>query len=264
MIKQGQLPKGSYSKILHDYNEHFSESPALKTTYTVASKKFLPITRIFTNKWNPQESKIDFMSTFSVQEWIKLDSSAKATHTLRACSACTTIHESASQSFPNGSKSHKKTKTPSVISISFSPNELSTPERFGSTLLAKGNSVCQAKYHKSVQTVLAETPRSRLVSKQNHRTRLFQKRKVLREIKNTVEKDMNTDSDMLVLQNRISWEKFDNVRKTQGLVNTENRKVDENAEETPSRKRKHGCKSVNLGINRDQLLQEAQSWQPNQ
>ena len=75
---------------------------------------------------------------------------------------------------------------------------------------------------------------------------------------------MNTDSDMLVLQNRISWEKFDNVRKTQGLVSTENKKVDENAEEMPSRKRKHGCKSENLGINKDQLLQEAQSWQPNQ
>jgi len=33
-----KLPKGLYAKILHDYNQQFADTPALKTTYTVASK----------------------------------------------------------------------------------------------------------------------------------------------------------------------------------------------------------------------------------
>ena len=61
--------------------------------------------------------------------------------------------------------------------------------------------MCQAKFQKSVQHVLSETPKSKLVLKPNHRKRLFEKRKVLREVKNTMGRDMNADSDMLVLQN---------------------------------------------------------------
>ena len=34
-----KLPKGLYAKILHDYNELFADTPALKTTYSVVSKK---------------------------------------------------------------------------------------------------------------------------------------------------------------------------------------------------------------------------------
>ena len=64
--------------------------------------------------------------------------------------------------------------------------------------------VCQAKFQKSVQHVLSEIPKSKLVLKPNHRKRLFEKQKVLREVKNTMDRDMNADSDMLVLQSRIS------------------------------------------------------------
>lgn len=81
--------------------------------------------------------------------------------------------------------------------MSFTANDLSSPEQFGLSLLAKGNAVCQAKFQKSVQSVLTETPR--LTLQPNHRTRLLKKRKVLQDIKNTLERDMNVDSDMVVL-----------------------------------------------------------------
>ena len=88
---------------------------------------------------------------------------------------------------------------------------------------------------------ITETPQSRLVSQLNHRTQLFEKRKILLEVNNAVERDMNADSDIVVLQNRISWEKFDNVCQTQGLDSTNQQNKDENT--TPSRKHKHGCES---------------------
>ena len=105
-------------------------SPALKTTYAVVSKKFLPITHIFKNKWHPNEAKIDFMSTFSTQAWLKLESAEKKAHTLRGCCACSTLHESASQAFPISSESRKKAKS-SAVSLSFNVDELSTPQTFG-------------------------------------------------------------------------------------------------------------------------------------
>ena len=117
--------------------------------------------------------------------------------------------------------------------------------------------MCQAKYGTSVQAVLVDIPSSKLVSKPNHRTRLSEKRK---EIKNTIQNEINTDSDMLVLQNRISWAKFDNVRKTQGL----RKSVLEKSEKTPNQKGKHGCNSENLLIDKNKLLQEAKVWQPGQ
>ena len=199
------------------------------------------------------------MSTFSTHAWLKLDSAEKEAHALRGCCACSTLHESASQAFPISSESRKKAKS-SAVSLSFNVDELSTPQTFGSALLAKGNEVCQAKFQKSVQNVLTQTPRSGMISKPNHRTRLFQRRNVLREIKNTVERDMHGDSDMVVLQNRISWDKFDRVRKTQGLSSTQNSETTT----TPSRKRKHGCNSQNINIDKDQLLNEANSWAPDQ
>ena len=242
--------------ILHEYNEHFAQNPAMKTSYKITSKKFLPITRMFSKRWSRQDSKEAFLATFSVQVWIKLDQAAKATHTLKSCSACSTVYEKESQEFPL-SKFRKVAKKPQV-SITFTPDDLSSPKQFGSTLLAKGNAICQAKYQASVQEVLVETPSSKLVSKPNHRLCLSEKRNILREIKNTVQNEMNTDSDMLVLQNRLSWSKFDNFRKTQGLSK---KSVPDNCTETPRRKCKHGCKSENIPIDTNKLLQEAKSWQ---
>ena len=202
-----QLPRGSYTKILQDYNKHFEDTPSLKATYSVVSKKFLSITHTFKNKWRPHKTKVVFISKFSPEAWKRLDSTVKSGHSLCGCHTCSTVHELESKSFPLSSKAHEKVKPKcSAISLTFTPNELATPERFGSTLIAKADQVCQEKFQKPVQTVLTETPRSRLVTQPNHRTRLHEKRKILREIKNTPEKDMHTDSDMVVLQNRISWD----------------------------------------------------------
>ena len=47
--RQHKLPKGSITKIFHDYKQHFSDTPELKSTYTV-----FPITKILSKTWSPQ------------------------------------------------------------------------------------------------------------------------------------------------------------------------------------------------------------------
>lgn len=95
-----KLSKGSYAKILHDYNQQFADTPALKTTYTVASKKFKAITKIFGEKWHPNQVKQEFLDTFCPEQWKSTDPLEKSKHTLRHCNVCKEKHESLSQSFP--------------------------------------------------------------------------------------------------------------------------------------------------------------------
>jgi len=66
MTKSFQLPKGSYSKIMRDYNayEHFSEVPKLQVAYSTAAKRFPTITWHFNERWHPAGAREPFLSNF--------------------------------------------------------------------------------------------------------------------------------------------------------------------------------------------------------
>ena len=229
----------------------------------MALKKFLSITKVFGNKWHPTHSKKEFLTSFSIEQWSSIETSEKAAHTLQACKICQTKHPAISQSFPLRSSKHKKLKSPE---INFTPQDLSNSIQFGSKLLKEADSICQTQFQKSVQQVIEETPRSSLITKPNCRVRQIRKRRILREIKENIQSDMNTDGDMLVLQNRLSWNRFDKVRKSQGLTGKKRKMImDENGQEVePVSKRRHGCTSANLNIDKEQLMEEAHTWQPDQ
>ena len=152
--------------------------------------------------------------------------------------------------------------------ISFTPEDLSSPENFGSKLLREANSISQAKFKKSIQQVIEETPKSRLASPTNSRARQTQKRQILREIKEVIQSDMNENADKLVLQNRLSWNRSEKVRKSQGLATKtrkrKGRRTGENREEQSAKKRRHGCTSSSLNIDKEQLMSEACTWQPDE
>ena len=172
---------------------------------------------------------------------------------------CKEKYEFLSQSFPLLSR--KKVAT--LPQISFSPEDLSSPAQFGSKLLEEANSICETHFQKSIEQVINVTPRSRLVLKPNSRNQLSKKRQTLREIKNQIQTDMNSEGDTLVLQNRLSWSRFDNVRKNQGLSGTKRKKPNDDTVE-PTTKHRHGCHPDTFTIDKDQLLREARSWQPNE
>ena len=257
---QHKLPHGSMNKILHDYNQHFADTPQLKSTYTTASKKFQSITKIFGKKWYPHGAREDLLTTFSPSRWESIDPQEKCQHILRGCKVCKDKYESHSYAFPLSSRPKKAAKP---VQISFSPEDISTPKQFGSKLLNEANSIYKTHFQKSVQQVITETPRSRLTSKPRHIQRQS-KRQILKDIKNSIESEMNTEGDMLVLQNRLSWSNFNRIRKSQGLSGTKRKRPTENDAEQPHTKRKHHHNFSKLQINKTELLQEAQSWKPDE
>ena len=75
--RNNKLPKGSISSILQGYNQQFSGTN-LTTTYNVAAKKFVPITRIVsTSRWDSSEAKQTYLETFSSQSWLTLNEEEK-------------------------------------------------------------------------------------------------------------------------------------------------------------------------------------------
>ena len=71
---------------------------------------------------------------------------------------------------------------------------------------------------------------------------------------------MDKTAATTVMGNRISWSKFDSIRK-QALCD-EVKKTDGTDTQNPPKK--HGCKPEALCVDKENLLQEAQSWSPTQ
>ena len=152
--KTKQIPSGSMIHIVREYNTHFNETPNL-TINSVASKKFPTITRNFSNRWHPSETKHLYLSTFSISEWNTLASEEKTNHTLRDCQVCQTKYQHLSMAFPG---TRRKPLTP--LQITFSPGDLSTPQQCGSNLLTEANSLTKHTFNKPVTDVIEQTPKS--------------------------------------------------------------------------------------------------------
>lgn len=61
-----------------------------------------------------------------------------------------------------------------------------------------------------------------------------------------------------MLQNRLSWETYNNIRTSQGL------KRRSDGDESEEKVRKHGCLATHLEINKQRLLDEARTWEEDQ
>lgn len=74
---------------------------------------------------------------------------------------------------------------------------------------------------------------------------------------------MDDSSTSVVMSNRISWRKFDKIRKSQILENSTTSSPNENVlsdDITPTPKRKHGSLTVLSETTKAALLAEAQTW----
>ena len=64
----------------------------------------------------------------------------------------------------------------------------------------------------------------------------------------------------IVLQNRISWWKYDKMRATAGITNTRKRVREQDENDMPPRKKKHSRHADNLIVDKEALLAEANEW----
>ena len=178
------------------------------------------------------------IAEFSPEAWSSLEETEKTQHTLRGCEVCKHKYAPFTHTFPSACHSNQ----PYTPTITFSPEDMKTPENFGAQLLAESNKLTKATYQKSGQDVIHESPKSHLVRKPTNKQRKSEKRKVLRDVRNTMQDDMNKEADSLVLSNRISWTTYNKIRTTQGLE----RRPESDGPVT--KKRKHGYLPTNLEI----------------
>lgn len=229
-----RFPKGSIPKILADYNHHFAGNENLKGTYSLASRKFPTISQRFNRRWNPKEVREEYLTTFSVTAWKKLSLEEKQQHTLHKCKACETQYQALSAAFPCKLGNKKKPL------IFFNEKDLLSPTRFGRKALQELNTLTEENFAKPVQDVLIDTPRSRLSKKPTSDERKRERRRVEREVRDDIQKDKDEHGDQLVMRNRISWNAYNRIRKTEGLVATPKRKCRRDEDLPTEKKRKHG------------------------
>lgn len=110
---------------------------------------------------------------------------------------------------------------------------LSTPENFRAKLLEESNNLTRVLYRKSAQDVLTETPKSHSTKKPRAKQIKTNRERIIKEAKNSIQEEVNKEADSLVLQNRLSWETYDNIRKSQGLK----RKLDGDKNEPNAKRR---------------------------
>lgn len=80
---------------------------------------------------------------------------SRGDHSLKGCQACKTRYSSVC--FPLTVQLSPK--------IVFSPSDMATPANFGTRLLAESNTLAKTVFQQSVQQIIEQTPKSKLVKK---------------------------------------------------------------------------------------------------
>ena len=82
-------------------------------------------------------------------------------------------------------------------------------------------------------------------------------------MKNGIATQKENQASELVLQNRISWRTYDRLRKAEGLATSSRKRLAERINDVEPRTKRR-CTNLlnNTVIDKENLLQEAQSWPP--
>lgn len=108
MTKGNILPKGVMPQIVREYNHHFSTEKGFQVSYSLASRRFPAICKLFHNKWHPKDMKGAYLTVFSTEAWKALSQEEQDEHTLRECKACQDKFAEFSKAFPVPTRRGKK------------------------------------------------------------------------------------------------------------------------------------------------------------
>lgn len=210
---QKKLSCAAIDKVVQDYNELFSEQgPSMNLSSSNIYKKIPSVLAAFNKKWHPQSQRNIYLDVFSIHAWTHLSQSEKSKHSLQQCSACQTLYSSLSKAFPAKNPPNRRLPV-----IEFSEPDLVSPSTVGKKALSELNNICVENFDKSAQEVLAETPRSKLTKKPSSQEVQSETRKTVRLTKKKIQQSTDESSLTTVMANRLSWRKFDEMRKSQTL-----------------------------------------------
>ncbi len=83
--------------VLNDFTTQFKH---FVIDLSTAKKRFPLVNKVFNKRWNPDDAKQTYLSTFSTKCWEALPESEKKHHTLRDCKACQSFYGNLPSLFP--------------------------------------------------------------------------------------------------------------------------------------------------------------------
>ena len=154
------------------------------------------------------------------------------------------------RAFPDKSSKAFSDENPTTV---FTKQDLISPTECGKKVLSELNSICQESFKESFEEVITKTPRSNLVLKPSSQMKQRATRKVIRTTKRAIQNTLDQTSIETVMASRISWRRYDLIRKRQALESAP-------ATTSPTTSRCHGSSKHLSEETKEALLQEAETW----
>ena len=200
--------------------------------------------------------------TFSPSAWKALPDAEKRQHRLQDCEACKRYYGDLTTLFPAKDPQSKVSTGQDENTVTIYTGRDATPKQVGKQVLNKLGPVVERQFGVTIQEVLTQTPKSHIIRKPTSAQKLREKCEMLRQVRDQIQSEYDRNDESFVMQNCISWNLFDKMRKNEGLEDktTRKRKAD-SSHILNSPKKHHGSRIENLEIDQDKLLQEAGEWQ---
>ena len=127
--------------------------------HKVCLRKIVHLRACFSRRWNPADSKAEYLKTFSLESWNSLSVASKQKHSLQSCTACDCNYSLQIAHIPIRSKSLKRK----------SLKNNSQQKELGWRILTELNPICKQAVRLDLSGVLIATPESGVQKKKTRK-----------------------------------------------------------------------------------------------
>ena len=221
---------------------------AQKSTYIEHCDKILAG---FSKQWNPLESRLEYLATFSTQKWKELPETERKHHTLSKCDACALLYRNLQEAFPlkpiyNG---------PPSLENMYSVSGTTKKEEVTTTRLALKvvNLHHEKKFGQKVtESVVKLCPKERLQKKPTAAEKRKEKRKLLRKVRDKENQALQDTSFTTIYAENESLSAYSRKRKAMCL--------ETQTTPQPKKKRSHIPNLSSVTWDKDAVLAEVEAW----
>lgn len=254
-----------HEEIVHEYNDGYKDYPKMQaegeSQYLI--NKFREMNAVFSRKWSV------YVETFSPEKWTKLPQTQKKQHSLTSCQACPLKFPDVDRTFPVCSPAAKrKLQDSQLVNIQVSEPHLTTPptkmaKKLGHDLVTQLNPVCERLAQMPLLRVLELTPTSGVMQRKTRVEQKRERRKRTRDIKQSIESEFKQRDSKLLLQNRLSYRKYNKIRLAESFESKE-AAIHRAKNKTTNTLKLHGFSENNLPFDSTKLFEEARQWSPDE
>ena len=207
-------------------------------------------------KWSDRDSKQQYISHFSSNNWKQLSLKQKKRHSLANCKECAISHREQQTTFPGAMYNPATPIADSLKNILESNNDSATTTT--KQILGEIQPVFEKAYGKSFTDTLATCPGSGLQIKPTAADNKKLKRKLRRECRDHISTQLQENDALTVLAEGQSIASYKRMRFSQSFETAEQKR--ERAQATPLVRRKHSPNFDNVQWDKGGLLNRLQNW----